>query len=97
MKVVKAENYSFDVNGRTIVLDKALVDKYSDIVCPVSEEFLTNTAELFDKERKQSDTALSFAIWQGSLAAMKGLRGHCDDKNIRCFVSKLQRCVRGAA
>ena len=53
------ENVVFTIGDRTIFLDKALVDKYSEVVCPVDEKFVEDMVCIFDE--KQDDVA-SFMI-----------------------------------
>lgn len=51
-------NYVFQLNNRTITLDKAMVDEYSDIVCPVDERYLSYMLSIFDKHNEK-DKVLS--------------------------------------
>ncbi len=50
----------FYISDRVIELSKELVDKYSDIVCPVTEKFLTGMINAFGKDCK--DNVLSYRI-----------------------------------
>ena len=53
--------YVFYINGRTLKLDKDMVDKYSDLVCPVDERYLSYMIEIFGKNTCE-DSVLSSKI-----------------------------------
>lgn len=55
------DKYVYEINGRTIPLDKDLVDRYSDVVCPVNKEYILYLIKVFGKE-KCSDRVLSYKI-----------------------------------
>ncbi len=50
-----SEKYVFRLYNRTIKLDKDMVDKYSDLVCPVDERFLSYMIDLFGEKKCQDD------------------------------------------
>ncbi len=56
----KMEFMVFNVDNRNVFLDKELVEKYSDIVCPVNETFLSSMVHFFGKDCQ--DDVLSYAI-----------------------------------
>ena len=51
----------YNVNGRTVSIDKSLVDRFSEIVCPVNEQYLSAMIGLWEKDNKD-DISLSYAI-----------------------------------
>ena len=50
----------YSLGGRTISLSKEIVDRYSDIVCPVNERFLSGMIKVFGKSC--SDDVMSYKI-----------------------------------
>ena len=54
------EKVVFSLNGREISLTKSLVDKYTDIVCPITEHILNTLIKVFGKSC--DDTILSAKI-----------------------------------
>ncbi len=55
------KSYIFYINGRNLKLDKDMVDKYSDLVCPIDERYLSYMIDVFDQD-KCEDNALSLKI-----------------------------------
>jgi hypothetical protein len=55
-----SEKILFHVCSRQITLDKDIVDRYSDLVCPVNEAYLKNMITILGKRCK--DTVLSYKI-----------------------------------
>ncbi len=53
--------YVFCINSRTLKLDKDMVDRYSDLVCPVDERYLSYMIDVFDKNNCK-DNVLSSKI-----------------------------------
>ncbi|MBO5550762.1 MAG: hypothetical protein J5966_02285 [Lachnospiraceae bacterium] len=43
-------NYVYHVCGHDLELDKKMVDRYSELVCPVDEEYLTIMIDTFTKD-----------------------------------------------
>lgn len=60
MRNVAVEKVVFSLNGREISLTKSLVDKYTDIVCPITEHILNTLIKVFGKGC--NDTILSAKI-----------------------------------
>lgn len=58
---IKNDDYMFLINGRTLFLKKDMVDKYSDLVCPVDERYLESMIDIFGKNNPK-DNVLSSAI-----------------------------------
>ena len=57
--------YVYELDSRKITLQKDLVDKYSKIVCPVTEKYLSGAIRLYGKDKKgrlRSDEVLSSII-----------------------------------
>ncbi len=44
------QNYVYAIGGRTINLDKTMVDEYSDLVCPVDEKYMDYMIRVFAKD-----------------------------------------------
>lgn len=59
-KKKQVEFVSFDVDDRVVLLEKKMVDRYSRIVCPVNETFLTGMIDVFGKNC--SDDIMSYKI-----------------------------------
>ena len=59
-RIITEEKIVFDINGRVVSLAKPIVDKYSDIVCPVTEHILSTLIMVFGKNC--NDTVLSAKI-----------------------------------
>lgn len=55
------DNYIYSVNGRRISLDKEMVDKYSEIVCPVDEDYVVYLIQVFGQDNCE-DNVLSFRL-----------------------------------
>ena len=58
-------NYIYNVNGRVIVLNKDVVERFSSTVCPVDEDYLIEGIELFGEDsggNERSDEVLSSMI-----------------------------------
>ena len=53
--------YVFSINGRTLKLDRDMVDRYADLVCPVDERYLSNMIDIFGN-KKFGDDVLSLQI-----------------------------------
>lgn len=58
-------NYVYNIDGHVIVLNKDVVDRFSNIVCPVNEQYLSGGIMLFGKDcngNAWSDEVLSYMI-----------------------------------
>ncbi len=58
-------NYIYNIDGRVIILNKDIVERFSNNVCPVDEQYLIGGIELFGKDaggNKRSDEVLSSMI-----------------------------------
>ncbi len=49
-KEMETSVYQYDVDNRKITLSKDIVDRYSDIVCPVTENLLSGLILIFGKD-----------------------------------------------
>lgn len=58
---VKTDCYVFCIDGHSLLLNKDMVDKYSNIVCPVDERYLKSMVDIFSKNNRK-DNVLSSAI-----------------------------------
>ncbi len=56
----KIDYMFFTVNGRTVSLQKDLVEKYTEVVCPVNESFLSSMIKVFGKDC--GDEVMSYKI-----------------------------------
>ena len=64
MSVITTENtntYVYNVDGRSLRLDKAMADKYSEIVCPITEEYISYLIKVFGQDNCK-DNVLSCKI-----------------------------------
>ena len=55
----------YELDSRKITLQKSLVDRYSEVVCPVTEKYLSGAIRLYGKDKKgrlRSDEVLSSII-----------------------------------
>ena len=66
----QTEKYIYQLNGRTIKLDKDIVDAYSKYICPMSEEYISILIEQFGKGVK--DRILSCKIALGMTKELTG-------------------------
>lgn len=73
MNTYKTQTLSdvFEIDDRRIVIDSALADKFSDVVCPITEKFLRFQIKVFGKNN--SDDILSRKI---GLSMADELRGY---------------------
>ena len=55
------DKYVYEINGKTISLDKDLVDCYSTVVCSVNKEYILYLIKVFGKY-KCTDRVLSYKI-----------------------------------
>ena len=62
--------YVYQLDGRTIRLDKDMVDRYSEYVCPLSEEYVGLLLEQFGKD--VNDGILSYKISLGMAIELSG-------------------------
>ena len=74
MMKVSEENgvgkYVYNLKGRTIKLDKDIVDRYTEFVCPMSEDYVSCLLEQFGKGVK--DNILSCKIALGMAMELSG-------------------------
>ncbi len=77
----QSEKVIYSANGRYIRLDKSLVDKYSELVCPVTDELIGHYINIFAKNGCNDDV-LSYNI---SLDMAMELQGY------ESFVEKAKR------
>lgn len=62
IQTITLENYIYEVDGKTITLKRELVDRYSKTICPISEELLKSTINIFNYKNDRDDKELSTII-----------------------------------
>ncbi len=74
MMKVSEENsgkYVYQIDGRTIKLDKDMVDTYSRLICPMTEEYISCLLDQFGKKYPK-DSVLSCTIALGMTKELSG-------------------------
>lgn len=62
MTSVTMTKYQIEIGEHTLLLDKECVDKFVDVVCPLSEKYLFSQLKIFGKDTS-NDKLISAMNW----------------------------------